>query len=100
MSNYEDNDERRTYFDKPLANLQGGDNTFSIDESTSNLYSARAPALRLSSSLNVPTRLVGTQNENIRVFLRMRPFNQHEMGDQESACQQWVLLANRTAISL
>ena len=43
----------------------------------------------------------GPKNENIRVYLRMRPFNQKECDRSEHMNnQQWTYLNDRTAISL
>jgi len=95
----DDGELGRNIFEKSLINLHT-DESSSFQEQSGLLHSERFNAARTQSSLNVPVRLVGTQNENIRVFLRMRPFNNYEMGEQDNAGQQWALLADRTAITL
>ena len=45
---------------------------------------------------------VGPSNENIRVFLRMRPFNKSETdsGESQNAARKWILQNQKTSIQL
>ena len=43
---------------------------------------------------------VTSQNENIRVFLRMRPFNSNEQVDADYAAQKWVVTDEGTSVTL
>lgn len=107
------NTEKRNFFEKPLVSLHGDDN-YELNEPSSCLQPSSFICSENRGTIGATARAstisfkrpaggsfgVTSQNENIRVFLRMRPFNSNEQVDADYAAQKWVVTDEGTSITL
>lgn len=88
-----------------MPNIYGEVNEFSnLPIETTNLEQneSKSPSKETSSAVGAKNATLGSgpSNENIRVFLRMRPFNQSELeqGESQNCARKWILSNQNTTI--